>query len=67
MESGRRERKRLRRNDQEEGDDDNSYVSITKAVAMPAPKAETKKPDFYGSMADSLFGSSKAPKGVMMH
>ena len=67
MESGRRERKRLRRNDQEEGDDDNSYVSITKAVATLAPKVDAKKSDFYGSMAESLFGSSKAPKVIMMH
>ena len=63
MESARRERKRLRRNDQGEGDDDNSYVSTSKA----APPKVDAKPDFYGSIADSLFGSSKAPKGVMMH
>jgi hypothetical protein len=67
MESERRERKRLRRNDQDEGYDDNSYVSITKAVVTLAPKVEAKKPDFYGSMAESMFGSAKAPKGVMMH
>jgi len=58
----KRERKRLRRNDQG-GDDDNSYVSSNAA----APAKPESKPDFYGSMAESLFGSSKAPKGVMMH
>ena len=49
-----KQRKRLRRNDQQEEDD--SYVSLpTPAAKNPPPKS-----DFYGNLADNLLKGASA-------